>query len=305
MAEAAGLKFIDIPADEQAPAIHGAVWYPCATPPGPVTFGRIMVPAVKDCPVAGTKLPLIVVSHGNLGWFGGHHDTAEALADAGFVVAAINHPGNTGSDPGRTRDLSILFDRPAHIKRLVDYMIGAWPAHTQIDADRIGFFGFSRGGYTGLIVVGGIPDLHHAAALCADRSELPFCGQLRAPELPTYALVHDPRIKAAVIADPGIRMVFGPDSLSAVKTSIQLWQSERGGDGVLPESVEEIKGLLPTPPDYHVVRNAGHFAFLAPCAPEQIAAAPDVCIDSNGFDRAAFHKEFDAAVIAFFQQHLK
>ena len=40
------------------------------------------------------KLPLVVFSHGTAGWFGGHHDTAAALADAGFVVAAINHSGD-------------------------------------------------------------------------------------------------------------------------------------------------------------------------------------------------------------------
>ena len=32
---------------------------------------------------------LIVMSHGRRGWFGGHHDTAAALADAGFVVTAL------------------------------------------------------------------------------------------------------------------------------------------------------------------------------------------------------------------------
>jgi hypothetical protein len=42
-----------------------------------------------------------------------------------------------------------MFERPAHIKRLVDYMIGGWPDQARIDADKIGFFGFSRGGYAG------------------------------------------------------------------------------------------------------------------------------------------------------------
>lgn len=304
-ADAAGLKFIDVPADEQGPAIAGAVWYPCSAPPGPVTLGRIVVPAVKDCPIDGTKLPLVVMSHGKAGWYGGQHDTATALADAGFVVAAISHPGDSLSDPSRVWDLSILFERPAHIKRLIDYVVGAWPDHARIDAGRIGFFGFSRGAYTGLVILGGIPDLHHAAALCVEEPGLPFCGQLRAPELPAYAPAHDSRIKAAVLADPAFLMFFSDDSLSAVKMPVQLWASERGGDGVRPEFVEEIRGLLPTPPDYHVVRNAGHFAFVAPCSPELAAAVPMFCIDADGFDRAAFHKEFNAAAIAFFQQHLR
>lgn len=46
----------------------------------------------KGLRVNGDKLPLVVVSHGRGGDSVGLHDTAEALADAGFVVAAINHP---------------------------------------------------------------------------------------------------------------------------------------------------------------------------------------------------------------------
>ena len=61
-----------------------------------VDYGLV---GVKDCPVTGAKLPLVVFSHGTIGWFGGHHDTAAALADAGFVVAAINHPGDNAKDP--------------------------------------------------------------------------------------------------------------------------------------------------------------------------------------------------------------
>ncbi|HWX62404.1 MAG TPA: alpha/beta hydrolase [Bradyrhizobium sp.] len=303
-AHAAGLKFIDIPADAEGPALSGAAWYPCATPPGQVELRSIVVvPAVKDCSVAGTKLPLVVMSHGKAGWYGGNHDTAEALADAGFVVAAINHPGDTLSDSTRVWDLSVLFDRPADIKRLIDHMTRAWPDHARIDSENVGFFGFSRGGYTGLIVLGGIPDLPHAAALCVDEPGLPFCGQLRSPELPTYAPVHDPRIKAAVLADPAFRMFFSDDSLNTVKTPVQLWASERGGDGVSLDLVEATRENLPVPPDFHLV-HAGHFAFVAPCSPEQAAATPMFCIDPDGFDRVAFHKEFNTTVLKFLREHL-
>jgi len=57
--------------------------------------------------VTGAKLPLVVSSHGRGGWFGLHHDTAEALADAGFVVAAINHPGDNGNDSSQSETLSL------------------------------------------------------------------------------------------------------------------------------------------------------------------------------------------------------
>jgi predicted dienelactone hydrolase len=31
---------------------------------------------------------------------------------------------------------------------------------------------------------------------------------------------------------------------------------------------------------------------------------PDICTDPPGFDRAAFHKDFDARVLAFFRKTL-
>ena len=70
----------------------------CSESPGEINLGKITLPAVKNCPISGDKLPLVVVSHGRGGSFVGHHDTAETLADAGFVVAAINHPGDTTFD---------------------------------------------------------------------------------------------------------------------------------------------------------------------------------------------------------------
>jgi predicted dienelactone hydrolase len=62
------------------------------------------------------------------------------LADAGFVAAAINHPGDTASDMSRSDDLSVFIERPNDIKRLINFMIGASPAASNIDPDRIGFF---------------------------------------------------------------------------------------------------------------------------------------------------------------------
>ena len=157
VAEPAGLGFVDVPADPEGPAMTGAVWSPCAMPPQDMVVGRATLPGVKDCPIAGDRLPLVVISHGRGGDFIGHHDTAETLADAGFIVAAISHPGDTVSDMSRSGDLSVMIDRPTDIKRLIDFMVGVSPAASKIDPERIGFFGFSRGGYTGLVLVGANP----------------------------------------------------------------------------------------------------------------------------------------------------
>jgi predicted dienelactone hydrolase len=202
LAQAAGFRFIEVPADRGGPALKGAIWYPCAGPPGEMHLGPLTLPGAKDGPISGDKLPLVVFSHGDGGQWWGQHDTAETLADFGFVFAAINHPGDTYGDMSRSGDLSEFVERPTDIKRLVDFMLGASPAASKIDPEHIGVFGISAGGYTALVLVGANPDWPGASEFC-QHSSLPRCEQIRRKEFPVQPVVHDPRIKAAVLADPG------------------------------------------------------------------------------------------------------
>jgi predicted dienelactone hydrolase len=297
---AAGFRFVDVPADAEGPALTGALWYPCAEPSGTMQLGPYALTVSKDCALSGARHPLIVVSHGRGGTFLGHHDTAEALADAGFIVAAINHPGDTAADKSRIAELSVYVSRPADIKRLIDFMLGPSPAAPFIDPSRIGFFGFSRGGYTGLAVIGANADFASATALCGD-SPMRVCQQIRNREFPG-PVPHDPRIKAAVIADP-LAIFFTAEAVAPITVPVQLWASELGGDGVFLRDVAPLDGTLSAPHEYHVVRNAGHFAFLL-CPPALAQAYPDLCTDPNGFDRAAFHKDFNAAAVKFLRDNL-
>lgn len=300
LAHAAGFQFIEIPGNGSLQPLKGAVWYPCDQPPGNEKLGPFDLSVVKDCPVMGEKLPLVVISHGRGGTFLDHGDTAEALADAGFVVAAINHPGDNAMDKSRTNDFSVFVERPADIKRLVDFMLGSWTAGARIDASDIGMFGFSRGGYTGLVAVGANPHFEKSLRLC-DGVDTPLCKQVHNGALPE--LVHDPRIKAAVIADP-VSVFFTQDSFSNVKIPVQLWRSELGGGGVTPESVANIVGEIPTKPDVHLVPLSQHFSFMAPCSAEFRQLARAICSDGPNFDRISFHQEFNAGVLAFFRNYL-
>jgi predicted dienelactone hydrolase len=300
LAHGAGFQHIDVPAGDALPPLKGAVWYPCAKAPSEVKIGLHVLSVTEDCPIAGGKLPLVVISHGRGGEFLGHYDTAEALAEVGFVAVAINHPGDTARDMSRTDDPSIFVERPTDIKRTIDFLLGVWSDSARIDPSRIGFFGFSRGGYTGLVEIGAELSLGKTLRLCEGNAS-PVCDQVRKGTPPE--LVHDPRIKAAVIADP-LGIFFAADSFRNVSVPVQLWGSERGGDGVAPESVRDIAGWLPMKPDFHVPPNSQHFDFLAPCSADLAKKAPAICVDAEGFDRAAFHKEFDTDVVAFFLKHL-
>ena len=247
------------------------------------------------------NLPLIIISHGHSGGSLNHYDTAEDLADNGFIVVALNHPGDNFADMSRSGDISAMIERPADIKRVIDFMLGASPYAAKIDPQRIGFFGFSRGGYTGLVIAGANPDFHDPLVPCPEPA--PICQEIRRNEIPSQPLIHDPRIKAMVLADP---LSFFPTakSLKDVKVPLQLWSSQYGGDGVLPQSTVALSRNLPEKPDFHFVPNTAHFAFLAPCSAELEKSAPALCTDAPGFNRVAFHKAFDAEVLAFFRKHL-
>lgn len=301
LVHAAGLKSIEVPADGSGPLLKAFVWSPCAAEPVETKFGPIVLQGTPGCPVVGEKLPLVVISHGHAGGSLNHHDTAETLANAGFIVVALSHPGDNFSDTSQSSDISVMFERPTDIKRLLDFMLDASADAAKIDQQRIGFFGFSRGGYTGLVLAGAIPDFHDPAVPCPDPA--PICSEIRRNEIPTQPLTQDPRIKAFVLADP-LSFFATEDSLKLIKAPIQLWGSQYGGDGVLPESVVSLSQDLPGKPEFHPVPDAGHFAFLAPCSSELAASQPEICTDAKGFNRSAFHQSFDAQVLAFFQAQL-
>jgi len=134
ISQAAGIKFVQVPADANGPALKAIVWTPCAAASHEIPIGPYILIGQRDCPTLGKNLPLVVISHGHGGSFLGHHDLAEVLADSGFVVAAINHPGDTFSDMSRAADMSVFVERPTDIKRLIDYMLSGVPDASNIDS---------------------------------------------------------------------------------------------------------------------------------------------------------------------------
>lgn len=303
LAQSAGLKSFDIPADGEGPLLKAVEWSPCAKPDGEIRVGPFVLPGVRDCPIEGEKRPLIVISHGFGGTNLGHHDTAEVLANAGFVVVAINHPDDTAANQEREHNLKALISRPMDVKRVIDFMLGSSSDAGKIDPKSIGFFGFSRGGYTGLVLAGANPDFQALRSHCQDKTGA-TCTPVNQNALPKGALQHDQRIKAFVIADPLSSVFSAPSSVKNVTAAIQLWGSQYGGDGVSPENLQTVARNLPVKPDFHVVPNSEHFAFLTVCPAELVKSLPEICTDRPGFDRAAFHQDLNKQVVAFLKAHL-
>jgi predicted dienelactone hydrolase len=303
-ARAAGVQVVTIPEGPGGPKITAWIWTPCAIPPKTIVIdGPLTITGVENCPVRGERLPLVVISHGLAGAFISHHDTAEGLADAGFVVVALNHSYDSARDMKRSDDLASLIIRPTDIRRVIDFTLGNSPVAASIDARRIGFFGFSRGGFTGLVLAGGDPDYSHPSFPCPEAVQM--CKQIKDKDIPAHGSGYEPRIKAFVIADP---VDFFPDweSLKNIKAPIQLWASEQGGQGVRPEDAAFLAKNIPSKPEFHPVPNSTHMSFIFPCSQAFAKTVPAfICGDPPGFDRAAFHRSFNRQVLAFFQKELR
>jgi dienelactone hydrolase len=146
-------------------------------------------PVLDEAPLARKgKFPLLVASHGNLVASAKNMpDTLETLASHGYVVASVEHTGNSdayyqtsvlktwaggldlGPNPSigdagtilqRTKDVSFVID--SVLEGVVDEETGI-AFSEQIDAKEIGVLGFSLGGQTSLAMVTGIGSASHPA----------------------------------------------------------------------------------------------------------------------------------------------
>ncbi|WP_395674827.1 alpha/beta hydrolase family protein [Inquilinus sp.] len=312
-AGAVGFQWATAPDPDDRPLDIG-IWYPSDAPVPDHPNTPFRQALAVNGPVSGDRLPLVVISHGNAGSLGSHADVAKALAEAGFVVVAVTHTGNNGRD-NSYRPARRLVDRPRHISRALDFMLTGWPGHDRLDPSRIGIFGFSLGGFTALVAIGGTPNLRLAVEHCRQDPDEPAClsgensnsGTAGAPR-PAPSWVHDPRIRAAVIASPGLGFAFDKDALAAVTVPVQLWAA--AGDRVVPEATNTalVRQALPVPPEFREVEGAGHYAFVAPCDPAIETLKPQLwatlCVDPPGFDRVAFHRQLDDEAVAFFRAQL-
>jgi predicted dienelactone hydrolase len=298
-AMAVGFEEISFPYNDE-PALKGGVWYPASSRDA-ATFPMLRV--------EGNDLPLVVISHGGGGSYDGHEDTALALARAGFVVAAVSHSGDTYDNESRVLE---LWRRPDQLHRLITFMLSAWRSHDRIDARRVGAFGFSNGGFTVLVAAGGIPDLDRTERYCGSHREHDLCRALSeagiGPRLGSRTRVgewaHDPRIRAIAAAAPAFGFAFGEDGLRGIRIPVQLWGGALDRHQPSPWYEDAVAEALPFAPEFHRIPGAGHYDFLPPCNPTLSRIAPAICSSEAGFDRAVFHRELNAGVVAFFSRHL-
>ena len=289
-----------------------ALWYPTEAPNGVVSLGPVEFPGSWDAEPAAGPFGLVVMSHGSGGSELGHVDTAVALAEAGFIVAAPRHPRNNALHDIHDDQRVVLDGRPVQFSAVIDALLAREPWSGLIAPGKIGAFGFSAGGYTVLTALGAERDYTRTLDHCEQHAnEDPYCrvinGEGREDRVRDYAepasQAHDGRLCAAVIVDP-FTGPFSDEAIAALPPAKLLFFRPEIEDVIKAEfHASRVVRLLtqrddfPTPLEI-VAPGAKHLSFLAPAL-----TPPDSSrSDPEGFDRAAYHETMNGTVVSFFRE---
>ena len=294
-----------------------ALWYPTTTAESMLSYSRAQPGhAARGAPIAPGRWPLVILSHGSGGNRFNQSALGETLARNGFIVAALEHPGDRTFDDGDSGTARNLLHRPHDVRFILDALLGENSAFaTVIDAERIAMVGHSAGGFTAVVVGGGRPNIGSLDHYCreneatdldtcpADRSLLPE-DSIERVYLEGGLSLADPRVRAAILMAPAIGLLFDGPALADVAIPVMLFWA--GRDEILNEpgnSRRYANGLARVRD--RAFPTIGHFTFLNECSEFLAAAAPEICRDPPGVDRSDVFGMFAGETIAFLRQVLR
>ncbi len=301
------------------PATDGAAMTKIVIPPEqPVFIGGF---AARNAGLsdAHETYPLILMSHGTGGAGMQMMWLARALAEEGYIVAAVDHHGNTAAEAAfDPRGFRMPWERARDITAVLDQLLTDPEWGPRIESSQIGAAGFSLGGYTVTALAGGQIDFDQFEAFCsgadrdatcADQGEFPEAGKQftamleRDPELRSRMAEHkasyrDERIHAVVALAPALGQAFTRDSLSTIAIPFLLIIGS--ADDVAPPTTnaQYISREVPNA-RLLLIPDAGHYVFLNRCNRRGKRFVP-VCRDDSATVRDHAHEVARAEAIEFF-----
>ena len=307
-----------------------AVWYPAPDGTRESDWSVEIFNAGRNAmgaPMAAlpARLPLIVVSHGTGGSAAGMAWLAETLAANGYLVAAVNHHGNTGFEgSARLEGFVVWWDRPRDLSVLIDRLLADPRFGPRIDASRIGVAGFSIGGYTALATVGARVSESRHREYCTGNPTSPLCvlppeARSSAADLQKLldtnarvktAITHagdpqrDPRVKAAFAIAPVMGPAMTDDSLARIDVPVRIVVGSADNQAVPAVNGIPIAARIPGSA-VEVLTGVTHYAFLPDCTPRGRDEVKLLCADPQGVDRDELHRRVAAEAVSFFDRALQ
>lgn len=309
------------------------LWYPTPAstvesrqvigPPGTPLFEAGSAAPDADFEPSLAKFPLVVLSHGTggsaiqLAWLG------TALARAGFIAVAVDHPGNNSHEPLTAEGFTLWWERATDLSEVIDGVLADPEFSPHVDTTRIAAAGFSIGGYTVIEIAGAITDVSVLYDKCRQHPDTVVCHvpemkDVGTPDQMLQAVrrssgeslarsadsFRDPRVKAVFAIAP-FGEAFTADSLHAIRIPVDIVAGN--ADPILPigDNADWVRAHVRNAQETILPGGVAHYTFLDTCTAAGKSAVGVYCADAAGVDRDAVHAQVAGMAVTFFNRALR
>jgi predicted dienelactone hydrolase len=305
------------------------VWYPAAADAveHPLVVGSPVMPLFDVGAVAldaafaedGVRRPVILLSHGYggtariMGWFG------IAMARSGYIVVAVDHPGNNTADEMTVPGATLFWDGAEDLRAALAAMEQDPGLAVHMDPSRVGVAGHSAGGFTALVAAGARVDLSHFVRFCQSNPDDGVCrpqrefavtaqDRAKAFAVPEVAAEAEragdghsvPAVRAAFVMAPALVQALDPASLARIRTPVHIVLGD--ADTVAPPTTNGMVAAETIPnAELERLPGVGHYDFISSCTVAGRVVVPQCKID---VPQAETHRQAIAAAQAFFARNL-
>lgn len=292
------------------------VWYPTLRKPSSVSYGPWELHVARNSREAEGRFPLVLLSHDSPGTRFSHYETADHLARAGFVVAALTHEEDNADNMPHLFSLRQLTGRAEQLRAALDVLLVHEDTARSIDPDRVGVLGFGVGGTAALLVGGALPSGRGWQDYCAKAGPTdPYCTDWAAPRmrrlteaLPLKASLADVRVKAVAAAAPAYGMLFDREGLRWLYPPLLLIRA--GTDTFNRPSLhvdaiaDAVAGVVPSPPYLADLAETDAGSLMSACPPAMRKDISALCGEASPKQRRAALRRLNSLVGRFFLETL-
>jgi len=328
--------------------LRATIWYPAVDtavetrqtigPPDVPLFEAGMASPHAEFAPSLSPFPLILLSHGSggsglqLAWLG------TALAKAGYIAVAVDHPGNNAIDGNTAEGFVLWWERATDLSNVLDGMLADPEFGHRIDDSRIAAAGFSIGGYTALALAGAQTDISEMTDLCHTGSSKPASATAvdsdhddrdtticHVPEMRPLGTVdevlhatrktsgeslarsgesyRDPRIIAVFSIAPAAAFTLTQESLHAIKLPVEIVVGSADRIANPRDNADYLRAYIRGARE-NVIPNVTHYTFLDTCTPAGKTQLPAFCTDDPLIDRTTIHTQVSTEAIKFLDRAL-
>jgi len=314
--------------------LHVIIWYPAVNtahevpqlvgPPDAPLFEAGSAAPNADFEPLLRKLPMIVLSHGSGGsaeqmaWLG------TALARAGYIAVAVDHPGNNSHAKVTPEGFVLWWERATDVSDVIDGMLADEEFGKKIEPQQIGAAGFSLGGYAVMELAGARTDVSVLYDHCKQNADYSPCHspEMKGMDSPQEMLqqvrktsgeslarsadsFRDARVKAVFAIAPALGEVLTTESLRAIRVPVEIVVGNADPMAPAEQNADLIERNMRGARENVLPGGVAHYTFLDTCTEAGKRTMGTYCSDLAGVDRDKVHAQVSDEAVGFFDRALK